>query len=395
MKDSLSMKLLLGSLVCLLTCIVGFDTNKDSANEVFLQRKKSVETSEKSLQDPIEYFLKKLKDYDLVMIGEHHYTKEQPTFIQDLIKRCYKENIIDFIFLEFGEFEDQGKVDAFLNSEKYDTQPIMEALKNSTTMGWGYQEYFDIFKTIYFENQKRPEKERIKIILVDGPPSSIQIRDKFYQCFDGSSFSEKEKRQKASWLKEGIAGRDPFMAEVIAIYLFDGSGQKGIYYAGSSHIRKDLRKKGYGLHLFSAGGILTSKYPGRVYSLTFHKGHQDWQNPNDLEFFEQLYEKHTKAFAIETIDPRINHFKLKSDVFPQGVPLTDAFDGYIMLNPYKDYHDCSLVPDFYDDKFAGEIWERLRNNKEIFEKFPPELEKFKTRPWSGEELRELMKQGLH
>jgi len=38
---------------------------------------------------------------------------------------------------------------------------------------------------------------------------------------------------------------------------------------------------------------------------------------------------------------------------------------------------------FYDDDFAKEIWERLREDKERFAKLLPELEKFKNRPWSG------------
>ena len=345
-----------------------------------------------SLKDPIEYVLEKLDKYDLVMIGEHHYTKEQPTFVQNLIKRCYEKDTVDYLFLEFGDFEDQGKTDAFLQAREYNPQLVIEVLKNSTTMGWGYQEYFDIFKTIYFENKDRPEKEKIRIVLVDGPPSTLNMNP-LYDCLNKSSLSEAEKWQKVCWLREGIAGRDPFMAEVIATHLFDESGKKGIYYAGSAHIRKDLREKDYGLRLFSAGGILVRKYPKRVCSLTFHKESRDWQNLSNFQSLEQLHKRYAKAFAVDTTNPRINHFKLKSDVSRKGVPLTEAFDGYIVLNLYKDYHDCSLVPDFYDDDFAKEIWERLRKDKERFAKFPPELEKFKNRPWSGKELRELMKQG--
>jgi len=54
----------------------------------------------------------------------------------------------------------------------------------------------------------------------------------------------------------------------------------------------------------------------------------------------------TKIFfeaSSDTADQRINRFKLKSDVSIQGIPLTEAFVGYIVLNLYKDYHDCSLV----------------------------------------------------
>jgi hypothetical protein len=184
------------------------------------------------------------------------------------------------------------------------------------------------------------------------------------------------------------------MAEVIAAHLFDGSGKKGIYYAGSAHIRKDLREKNYGLRLFSAGGILSRKYPDRVCSLTFHKQRHHWQNTNDFEFLEQLYEKHTKSFAVDTSQPRVSQLKLKSDVSTQGVPLGETFDGYIMLNLDKDYHPCSFIPGFYDDKFAKAVWDAFREKGDL-KRLPPELEEYKTKPWSGKELMDLMKQGLH
>lgn len=85
---------------------------------------------------------------------------------------------------------------------------------------------------------------------------------------------------------------------------------------------------------------------------------------------------------------------MKSDIFTQGVDLQDAFDGYIMLNLNKDYHACSFIPDFYNDEFAKVIWDKVRKRGQL-KHLPSELEKFKTEPWSGKELRELMKQGLH
>lgn len=351
-----------------------------------------VEKTEQLL-DPAEYVIGKLKSYDLVMIGEHHYTKEQPAFIEKLIKHCYEKNVINFLFLEFGEFEDQWKIDTFLQAKEYDPSLVIEMLKNSTTMGWGHQEYFDIFKTIYFENKDRPENEKIRIVLVDGPPSTMR-RNSLYDCFGNSSLTKVDKWRKANLIWESIAGRDPFMAAVIAAHLFDGSGRKGIYYAGSAHIRKDLREKSNGMRLFSAGGILSRKYPSRVFTLTFHKESKDWQNSSNFQLLEKLYTKCGKAFAVDSSNERVNHLKLKSEVFAQGAPLGKVFDGYIVLNLYKDYQISSFIDGFYDDEFAKTVWERFRQEGTL-KRLPPELEDYKTKPWSGKELIDLMKQGVH
>ncbi len=131
-----------------------------------------------------------------------------------------------------------------------------------------------------------------------------------------------------------------------------------------------------------------------MYSLTFHKENQDWQNSSNFQSLEQLYRRCSKPSAVDTTNPEINKFKLKSDVFTQGVPLGEAFDGYIMLNFYKDYHAGSFIPGFYDDEFAKAVWNRLRKEGKL-KYFPPELEDYKTKPWSGKELINLMRQGLH
>jgi hypothetical protein len=393
MKSGHFKKTSLGCLLCLLIVIASANEDKTSTNRRSQAEKNISQKPSRSLQDPIEYVLGKLEDYDLVMIGEHHWTHEQPAFIENLIKRCYEEHAIDFLFLEFGEFQDQGKIDIFLESKEYDPQPVVEVLRNSTDMGWGYQEYFDIFKTIYFENKERPESRRIKIIMVDGPPSTVNMDEELYNCLEESSWSEKEKRQKVCWIREGIAGRDSFMAEVIAAYMFDGSGRKGIYYAGGAHIRKDLREKSYGLRLFSAGGILVRKYPGRVCSLTFHKQRHHWQNLNDFEFLEQRYEKHAKSFAVDTASAMTSHLKLKSKVSDQSVTLNEAFDGYIMLNLDKDYHPCSLVSGFYDDAFAEVVWARLRKDGTL-DRLPPEWSRWREKTPTGEELAKMIGDGL-
>ncbi len=354
--------------------------------------RQSVQSAETPVAEPTAYVLDKLKHYDLVMIGEHHWRRQEPAFVNELVKRCYQTHAIDFLFLEFGDFALQKNVESFLQAEKYDPRPIIEVLRNNTVTGWGYQEYLDIFKTVYIENHARPENRRIRIVMVDGPPSTISL-DPLYRCLEKSPLEESAKWEKVSWLREGIAGRDPFMAEVIAMHLFDKSRQKGIYYCGSSHIRTDLKQKVYGLRYFSAGGLLSRKYPGRVFALAFDRAPQDWRESSRCGFFEELYGQRGEGFGMDTADPRIGQFMLNSDVTTNGVPLDQAFDGYIVLRPYKDYRPCAIIPGFYDDQFAEVVWTRCQKEG-LLNQLPRELEKFKSRPWSGEQLVDLMKQGF-
>lgn len=393
MKNGFFTKISLTCLLCLIIIIAGSDINKASVNQTPLTKKNFPEKSDKSLQDPIEYVLEKLENYDLVMIGERHWIHEEPVFIQNLIKRCFEKNAIDVIFIEFGNFEDQGEIDAFMEATKYNSKPIIDALRNASDLGWGYQEYFDIFKLIYDENKKRLPAERIKLVLADPSLDGVNLWSHLYECLELSPLPEKRKGPIAGELNDAITDRDRLMSDVIEVYRYELNLSKGIYYAGSSHIRKDLQQKNYGRRYFSTGGLLARRYPGRVCCLTFHMQPANWQNERGFEYLEQLFEKHRKAFAIDTNNPEISQLKLKSDILPEGIELHKAFDGYIMLNQYKNYQPCSIVPGFYDDEFAKVVWDRLRKQG-VLEKLPPEFEKFKKKTPTGKELKKMIEQGL-
>jgi hypothetical protein len=375
----------LGCLLCLLIVIAGWDINNSYANQVSPTEKSLLEESYQSFQEPIEYVLGKLKDHDLIMIGERHWVREEPTFIQNLIKRCFEKNAINAVFLEFGNFEDQGKIDVFMDSAQYDPKPVIDVLRNSYEFGWGYQEYFDIFKLIYNENRKRPPSERIKLVLVDPSFDGVNLWSHLTECLKLSPLLYKQKTSMVGSLYDAITDRDRYMADVIEMYRYEMNLVKGIYYAGGSHIRKDLQKKGYGRRYFSAGGILARKYPGRVCCLTFHNSPEYWQNASDFNDFEELFKSHGKSFAVDTKGSPIGQIRLKSDVAQEGVELYEAFDGYIMLNRDKDYQPCALVTGFYDDEFAKIIWDRLRK-RGLLQKLPPELSQWKEKTPTGEEL---------
>lgn len=394
MKNSFFTKILLGCLLCLVIVIAVLDTNKTSANQAPLAEKGLLEKSYQSFQDPIEYVLGKLQDYDLVMIGERHWVRQEPIFIQNLIKRCFEKDAIDVVFLEFGHFKEQGTIDAFMEAKEYDPQPVVEVLRNSTDIGWGYQEYFDIFNLIYDENRKRSPSERVKLVLVNPSFDDVDLWSHFYKCLKLSPMPEKQKASMAGSLYDATTDRDSCMADVIEMYRYEMNLIKGIYYAGGDHIRKDLQKKDYGRRYFSTGGMLARKYPGRVCCLTFHNAPDSWQDVNDFSYVEDLFRKHGSYFALDTSDPAVKHLRLKGDIFKEGIALNEAFDGYIMLNQDSDYQPCDFIPGFYDDEFAKIVWDKLCK-RGILEKLPKELERYKTKTPTGEELMELMKQGLH
>ena len=101
--------------------------------------------------------MEKLKQHDIVMIGEDHRVRCHPQFISEIIKAIHTERnevSLDWLALEFGNYGDQSLADEFIDASEYRKDLVIKILQNvPNNWGWPYQEYADIFKTVWEENK--------------------------------------------------------------------------------------------------------------------------------------------------------------------------------------------------------------------------------------------------
>ncbi len=346
-----------------------------------------------ALTDAIDYVLDKLKRHDLVMIGERHWVCEEPLFLQRLIARAAAENVLDVIFLEFGNFEDQWKVDAFLNSKTYDPKPIIEVFRDMGGLGWGYQEYLDVFRRVYEVNVAREPSGRIKIVLVDPSFEGIDLWSYFDRHLSRTGVPADRRSEMAGSLYDAIKDRDRVMADVVEAYHYVLGFSHGLFYAGGDHIRKDLRSKDYGRRYYTTGGLLARRYPGRICCLTFHRAPEFWHSAQDFESLEALFTNHGKPFGADTKHAAVARLKLKGAFAPDGIDLVEAYDGYIVLTRDQDYQPCALIPGFYDDAYAKVVWEQLRE-RGLLKRLPEQWSEWRHKTPTGKELEKMIREGL-
>ncbi len=342
--------------------------------------------------EPVDYVLSKLQTHDLVMLGERHWTREEPRFVQQVLRRGYERNCLQYLFLECGRFEDQAKVERFLASPKYDPAPVLEVLRNSYEYGWGYQEYFDLFTLVHQENHKRPSSQWVRIVLVDGPPNNLSLAPELQKHYVEQSPLPKAKTVPlVGWLNDGTRDRDRFMATVIEMHLFqEGTRGKGVYFVGGSHIRKCLDQKDYGRRYFPAGALLAQAYPGRTFSVALHMPRFFWQDTNSFATMEDMFASSRKPMAFDTTLSSVGSLKLVNRLVKTGLPLRDVFDGYILLNLDAEYHRCVVMPEVYTDDFAKSLWGQLEADGMLARFLPPEM---RQKP-SGKALIQMLEQGL-
>jgi hypothetical protein len=345
-------------------------------------------------KDPLDYVVDKLRRCDLVLIGETHWVHQDPLFLEQLVARCMAENLIDVVFLEIGRLEEQGKIDAFMKSPTYDPTPVIEILRDETLTGWGYQEYLDIFRRIYEENAKREPSRRVRLVMVDPEFDEVDLWSYFDKHLKQADLPDGKRRSVAGSLNDAITDRDRVMADVIESCRYELGLSRGIFYGGAAHVRKDLKQKDYGRRHFAVGGLLARHYPGRVCCLALQQGPERWQCPADAAYLEQLFQGQGKPFAVDTNDPALDRLRFKSTVAPEGVRLSEAYDGYLMLSPGKDRRPCHLIPGFYTDDFAKVVWERARK-RGLLPRLPEPYSQWREKTPTGAELGKMVEEGLH
>lgn len=237
---------------------------------------------------PTDYVIEKLKKYNIVMVGEDHWLKDHPQFISDLIKAIREDGSVklDYLAIEFANAGDQPLADEFIESATYREDLAIKILQGCVDFcGWPYKEVLDIFKTVWQENKKYPERKPIKILLTDNPYRARQM--------DGESFGFLLE-QDIEFLA-GRISRDRYMAHILEEKVIDND-LKAIFYCGAGHSTYDFRDFGYNentgdcLRYLPAGALLKILYPKLIVSIKLWGSNMDRTyypstNPDDWDRF--------------------------------------------------------------------------------------------------------------
>jgi hypothetical protein len=123
------------------------------------RNKKKVET-----QDANEYLSSKFQNYDIVILGESHWNKNQLDFLKQNIPLLYKEGVRCFAF-EYLAFTAQDKIDRLILVDKF-SKPLRDSII-AEKPHWFVKDYMDILYILWKLNKSN--KEKIKVLALDIP----------------------------------------------------------------------------------------------------------------------------------------------------------------------------------------------------------------------------------
>lgn len=320
---------------------------------------------------PFDYLTQKVKQYNVVLLGEDHWIRDHMDFLSDYLHHIAADTTfhLDALAWESGNSIDQGIADTLMRSETFREDLALQILRDAPdTYGWPYVEAVDALRALWEYNRK--QRKFTRLLLLD-PPYMLQL-------LDGEKY-------------EYTLSRDQSTANKISSYIY--TGKKVIYYAGSSHTQRQFhaqyveKSKMYAVQA-TAGKILATLYPHQVFSIKLWgglMGNNGYIPANDDYKWERCadgiadeafrmcgnppigFDVVGSPFANEKVSDFF-HFdytdRMLSDT--NGSPyfadetMGNRIDGIIFFRPVDEFTVPHIEPKIFNDDFIKRIGKRTK-----------------------------------
>ena len=300
--------------------------------------------------DPFKFVADKFDDHSVVFIGELHKRKQDLEFFNNLIPYLYRTKNITVIGWEFGAAEYQKETDSIVTASEFDRKKAIAVMRNSNYY-WCYEEYLEIFKTIWQVNKGISQPgEKIKF---------LQLNKQYVpKLWNSPNKNIRLKARKTSFdnILPGIVEKEVLQ-----------KNKKVLIYCGWEHsLTKFQTPKFFFLKEKEgrAGERLFEKYPGNVFQICLLAPfpprwwmYKALTNSKDIKWvypfeavFNQLYDTLKRPFAVNAGNPAFAILKDYNSFYAfdksNGVKLKDFCDGCIMLNSFDEIEPVNVIPDW-------------------------------------------------
>lgn len=320
--------------------------------------------------DPYEYIVGKLKQYNVVSLGEDHWIDAHLEFLGTFLDRMSSDSTvhIDALAWESGNQVDQKLADTLMRAKTFREDLAVRILQNSAdTYGFPYKEAVDALKALWRYNLV--QKNFTRLLLLDPSGFLTYLDSGFYDS--------------------NMLSRDEAMAERIKEYIY--FNKKVLFYAGSGHTMRQIwsqyiGKSGMYANMQSAGFILHSLYPENVFSIRLWGGYMGSNGyvPSEGKFrwkcqlggiVDEAFLKNRNRpigfdiagnvfgeirrkdfFDIKFTDAMLN--KKNGSPFREDETLADMFDGIVFFKPVNEFTPAHIYAPVFDDAFVDKVSRR-------------------------------------
>ncbi len=297
---------------------------------------------------PQRFVLDAIGKHRVVILSEVHNRPRYWAFNAALVRSPEFARRAGVIYMELPS-NDQDLVDRFLAAAKLDPEPVIDMLRDMMEAGWPDQATLEFFCTVWEVNQKLPQPQRLRIVLVD------------------MARPWKEIERREDWQKYDV-DRDQCMAENIVRDLKDHAADRrhALFLVGYGHAMVNLTWAG-GDPMRSAGWHLRKTLGAEnVFAIFPHSpvitNHGDVHGRIALGLFETAF----AALGNKPVAFPLDRGPFGRQLFDADFerltldPFAKGYHAYLYLGPVEGELLSPLIPGFYSDKFMGEMDRRWR-----------------------------------
>ena len=320
---------------------------------------------------PADYVTQKVKQYNVVSLGEDHWVRDHMVFLSDYLTQIASDTTfhLDALAWESGNSADQNIADTLMRAKTFREDLALQILRNAPeTYGWPYVEAVAVLKALWQYN--RTQHKFTRLLLLD--PPHVQ------QMLDGEKY-------------EFTLSRDQSAANKIAAYVY--TGKKVIFFAGSSHTQRQFHaqfvsQSGMYAVQATAGKILAMLYPGQVFSIKLWGGLMGyngyiptadewrWERQDDGvadEAFRSCgnrpvgFDVAGSPFALVRVSDFF-HFdytermlsKINGSPYRETETMGERIDGIIFIKPVNEFEIPHIEPKIFTSQFLDRISKRTK-----------------------------------
>lgn len=278
---------------------------------------------------PQQFLYNQLVQYDIVILGERHESRDNLLFIRDSLERLYSECNLRYFATEFVRSHNYEKINAIVTSDQFKREEVIDIYRDFAWI-WGFEEYVDIIEEIWRINSTISNKYQvIEVIAMD-----FEWKDWF-----GAN------------VEYDVLERDKYMFNQIKeIY---EAGSKMVVHTGFNHSFLDYKQNGFE----RLGNYLNLEYRS-VYQICLHHyfttvDGMPWGANSVPEYFDYLYRMNgSVAFGIDIIESPLSDLRDETSIFFVDEPdstLVDITKGYIIFNTESELTHSRWIKDFIDE----------------------------------------------
>jgi hypothetical protein len=276
--------------------------------------------------DPSAYVINKLRDHDIVILGEMHEEEDNLDFISKNISKFYHDGGIRIFATEFVRSHNNKIINEIVTAKKFDYNKVVAIYRDYAWI-WGFEGYIDIIKSIWELNNSLPaDEEKLKIVGLDFE----------WQDWSGAKV-------------ESTEDRDKYMADMFINTYGKANSGKAIIHTGFNHSCWDFL--GNGIRM---GYYLHQEYGNRIFQICLHHNFDignSVQSTNDFyipTFIDEIYySNNKKPMGFDIIGSPFENLKDNISNDSQTV-FGKITEGYIVLKSLSEIKQTSFISDFVD-----------------------------------------------